>query len=299
LAALAGLLDLFVRGMAHGRPLRVGRRRVTPAIRATQDWSKGPEPDTTNLDAATREALTELWLHDAKAEHASVPAFARVAWQLAALGAPPDLIARTHQSALEEIDHAQRCFALASSYAQTALGPMSMPELTTGMGKLPRDRVRALTAIATETLADGALLESYSAALARVGLDDVVDAAARETLERIALDETGHAELAWDIIAFCVDAGGSPVVRALVQTAKTLASTAPAPCRFEHLGLVALADPAVLRAHGRVRPDAWAPTYARCRAKTHDQLAHLVSKYETADRHAVNRPGNVTDTCAP
>ncbi|WP_394821373.1 ferritin-like domain-containing protein [Pendulispora albinea] len=266
-------------GGGWGRPLRVGRRGVTPRVRPANEWAKGPHPDVTTLSGPTRDALTELWLHDAKKEHASVPAFAQVAWQLAALGAPADLLARANRSALQEIDHAQRCFALAGTYARTEFGHTAMPELAAGMGALPRSRVRALVAVARETLVEGAFIEGYNAALARVGLEDATDPAARETLERIAVDEAAHAELAWDILAFCLDAGGAPVVRALTRAARSFGDLAPAPYRPEHLGLVALADPAALREHGRVRPDAWAPTYAACRAETLERLEQLFAMH--------------------
>ena len=38
-----------------------------------------------------RAALEALWLHDAQKEHASVPAFSRISWMLAAVGAPADV----------------------------------------------------------------------------------------------------------------------------------------------------------------------------------------------------------------
>lgn len=80
-----------------------------------------PPPDfgcsksTRRRDAETRAALRDLWLHDARKEHASGPAFGQVAWQLMALGAPADLVRRAHESCLQEIDHAERCSALASA----------------------------------------------------------------------------------------------------------------------------------------------------------------------------------------
>jgi hypothetical protein len=99
-------------GGAWGRPLRVRGRILHPKLREGSDWTRGAHPDAAGLDEATRAALEALWLHDAQKEHASVPAFARISWLLAAVGAPAELIEGAHRTALEEIDHARRCFAL-------------------------------------------------------------------------------------------------------------------------------------------------------------------------------------------
>jgi len=175
LGALGSALYLFSSAMAHGRPVRVSRRQILPSALSAAGWTKGPQPDTSKLDRATRDALAELWLQDAKAEYASVPAFAQVAWQLAALGASPELLVRANHCALQEIDHAQRCFALASAYAGRPLRPAPMPALARGMARLPKDRARALAAVAREAFVDGALLESFSAALARRPVTDADD----------------------------------------------------------------------------------------------------------------------------
>ncbi|MBX3231970.1 MAG: hypothetical protein KIT84_12390 [Labilithrix sp.] len=236
-----------------GRPLRIGRRAVTPGVRASKEWARGPRPDVTGLDVETRAALRDLWLHDARKEHASVPAFGQVAWQLVALGAPSDLVRRAHESCLQEIDHAERCFALASAYAGRDLGVQEMPALHAGGAALPKDRVRALTQVATEALVDGALLEDYNAALAATALDAVRDPAAREALVRIVEDESAHARLAWDIIAFCVERGGAPVVAALERR---FAEVPPEPVSLYEESLArrvaALPDKTPLWAHGRV-----------------------------------------------
>src|SRR5690606_4020321 len=112
-----------------GRPLRVRGRLVSARLRGGADWTRGPRPSAEGLDAATRAALEALWLHDARAEHASVPAFARLSWLLAAAGAPAELLARAHRAALEEIEHAERCFALAAGYGGRAHTVEPMPEL--------------------------------------------------------------------------------------------------------------------------------------------------------------------------
>lgn len=237
-----------------GRPLRIGKRAITPDVRASKEWARGPRPDPSGLDDVTRGVLRDLWLHDARKEHASVPAFGRVARHLVALGAPSDLVKRAHLSCLQEIDHAERCFALASAYAGEDLGVQPMPALYGADEALPRDRTKALVLVATEALVDGALLEDFNAELARTALDDVRDPACREALVRIVEDESDHAALAWDILAYCVAEGGEAVVRAL--RAKHAAIGQEPESLYDPAltaRVDALPERTALYAHGRVR----------------------------------------------
>ncbi|WP_394838099.1 hypothetical protein LVJ94_14405 [Pendulispora rubella] len=297
ITALMTIGSIIGGAIPHGRPLRIGRRQITSNVRTTGEWAYGLPPDTSKLDDATKEALTVLWLRDAKAEHASVPAFARVAWQLAALGAPPGLIARAHQSALDEIHHAKRSFALASGYARRPFGPGPMPDLAGGMGKLPRDRMQALIAVANETLIDGAFLESCNAELARAALSGARDPAVWEILDCIARDEAAHAALAWDILSFCIDGGDTPVVRALCRTAKSIGLARPAPYGPDEIGLVRSADPEALRMHGRLDPDTWLRVYAECRSAVVLRLEHLLTTHNTnSNRRAMSEAQGRSDS---
>ena len=262
-----------------GRPLRIGfrRRAVTPGVRVSTEWASGPRPDVRGLSGEARALLRDLWLHDARKEHASVPAFGRVAWQLVALGAPADLVKRAHQSSIQEIDHAERCFALASGYAGEDLGVQAMPELLSVGAALPGDLGRALEKVATEALVDGALLEDYNAELAATALPDVTDAAAREALVRVVEDEREHARLAWDIVAFCVERGGPRVVKALRQTFANLAEDPVSLYAGDLAARVAAFDaPAVLAAHGRVRADVIATVFRARKAHAAGRLASLL-----------------------
>jgi hypothetical protein len=273
-----------------GRPLRVGfrRRAITPGVRVSTEWANGPRPDVRALSPDARALLRDLWLHDARKEHASVPAFGRVAWQLVALGAPADLVKRAHQSSIQEIDHAERCFALASSYAGEDLGVQPMPELLTVGAALPRDPERALEQVATEALIDGALLEDYNAELAATALPDVTDAAAREALIRVVEDEREHARLAWDIVAFCVERGGPRVVKALRQSFAKLAED-PVSLYADDLAarVAAFEEPGVLAAHGRVRADVIATVFRARKAYAAERLAAIVDGSSSAAERAL------------
>jgi hypothetical protein len=78
------------------------------------------------LDPDTRAALACEWLDDARLEHASVASFARFVLELLALGAPAELVHFAQRALGDEIDHARRCFSLASRYAQEPLGPAAL-----------------------------------------------------------------------------------------------------------------------------------------------------------------------------
>ncbi|MCB9549956.1 MAG: hypothetical protein H6706_29460 [Myxococcales bacterium] len=242
-------------GGAWGRPLRVRGRQLHPELRVGADWTSGGRPDAAGLDAATRRALEALWLHDAQKEHASVPAFSRVSWMLAATGAPAALLVGAHRAAMEEIDHAQRCFALAAGYGGRAHTVEPMPDLLLGGLDVTGD---ARVVLAEESLRDGCLLEDFNADVAAACEAACQEPVTRDVLGRIAREERDHAEFSWDVLAWALDVGG-PRVAAAVERAlarldevvrPTAASSAVAP-------LVAAADPGALRAHGRLTDAEW------------------------------------------
>ncbi|MBL8957088.1 MAG: hypothetical protein JNK82_40315 [Myxococcaceae bacterium] len=120
----------------------------------------------------------------ATAEQESVPAFARVALQLWAHGAPVELIARAHQAALDEIDHARR---LGADWA-----PLDLPALDVG----------SVRQLAVESLYDGVWGEGRAAAQAARRATTDPDPVKRAMWAVIARDEQRHADLARDIVGW-------------------------------------------------------------------------------------------------
>ena len=104
---LVTLLNSALSGLGWGRPLRVSGKVLKPDLLVGNAWAQGDRPETAGLDAATKRALEALWLHDAKKEYASVPAFSRLGWQMAALAAPPELLRDIHIAAIQEIGEAR------------------------------------------------------------------------------------------------------------------------------------------------------------------------------------------------
>jgi hypothetical protein len=247
------LIGALMAGGGWGRPLRLRGRQVHPDLRLGSDWADGARPDPAGLDRSTRLALEALWLHDAQKEHASVPAFARVSWLLAAVGAPADLLAWCQRAALEEIEHAQRCFALAAGYGESTHTVEPMPELLHGGLDVQGS---ALELLARESLADGCQLEDFNADVAAACAEICEEPTTRAVLLQIAREERSHAEFSWAVLAWALGSGKAalrPVVeRALAQLADYPRPTAVSE---QAMALVARADAAGLRRHGRL-PDA-------------------------------------------
>jgi hypothetical protein len=209
-------------GCTIGRPLTFEGKPVRTQAVARSDWSATAlVPDLTGLDADEREALADAWLHDALMEHASVPAFARVAQELAALGAPPELVLAAAQAMADEVRHAKACFALASAYAGRSLGP--------GPIDAPVRAVPTLSQLAVETFLEGCVGESLAVGRAAVQLRHATDPAVRRVLQEVVDDEGRHAELAWRIVRWAVRAGGDEVREALATELAALSLRASDP----------------------------------------------------------------------
>jgi rubrerythrin len=187
-----------------GRPFFDGEQMLLAPARARTDWLEECFGLTNMPDTATRAALARVWLRDAQLEHASIAAFSRFSLQLLALGAPAELVSAAQQAALDEVDHAQACFALASRYAGRAVGP----------GELPMPSSLTLASLADAAAAsvrEGCVAETIAARLAYEQLQHASDEQAQAALIRIATDETRHAALAYQFVRWAIAAGGSAV----------------------------------------------------------------------------------------
>lgn len=170
--------------VCDGRPFVVdGSKRVSEVV-ARADWraespSGPPRPE---------------WIERALDEHASVAAFGRFVLELLAVGAPAQLVADAVAAMRDEVEHARLCFGVAGR----AFGP---GPLMTEDAPLRGD----LATMARTTLVEGAIGETLAAVRAAREADVERDPQIREILERIASDETRHADLAWRVIAWILD----------------------------------------------------------------------------------------------
>lgn len=280
LALFQGMGGGAFMGGAWGRPLRIRGLQRHPNLRLGADWTAGERPDPTGLDAPTRAALEALWLHDAQKEHASVPAFTRVSWLLAAVGAPADLLLWCHRAAMEEIDHTQRCFALAAGYAGRSFTVEDMPDLLLSPIAGGRHaQTDPLVALAVESLSDGCQLEDFNADVAARCAAVCTEPATRGVLERIAREERTHADFSWAVLEWTLLRDRARVVPPIEKALAALDRyPRPTAVSGETAALVARADVAALRRHGRLSDAEWAQAWTERLAVTRARTAALLAR---------------------
>jgi hypothetical protein len=202
----------FCAGACCGRPLMVeGAPRVAPIVRRS-DWPS-PALDRRllcDLDAASRRKVADEWLADARMEHASIASFARFTMDLLAFGAPPELVEDAQRAGIDEVAHTRACFAVASLYAEAAYGPGPL-NLS---GVAPSG---TLTEAARAAFYEGCIGETTAALLAGERAHATDDPKLRAVYERIAEDESRHAELAFRFVAWAIAEGGVEVRDAIAS----------------------------------------------------------------------------------
>jgi len=196
-----------------GRPFVIDDAARTAPVRSGCAWTdtaiaRAPH----RLSAPLAREIGLEWLADARLEHASVAAFASFSLSLLAVGAPPELLAACQRAALDEVEHARACFALASRFIGATLepGPLALSGFA-----IETD----LEALVLRTWLDGCVEETIAALAAAAQLAEARDEAVRAALSRIAADEARHAELAWSFVAWAL-ASGAPGLRHTLLAAR-------------------------------------------------------------------------------
>lgn len=241
--SLVGVLVAWLSTMTftRGRQLRRFGKVLLPPVAAStaaNDWTR-PLVDAAEIDFddvlsnegvddATRTALAGQWRENGRTEHASVAAFARLTLDLMALGAPPVLVAGAQRDALDEIRHAELCFALARAIDGKNESPSSFPEAARAR-TLSRIRNVALAELAVDSLIDGALHEGVSARIVAKLARRAADPSIRAILKQIAADEGRHSAHGWEVVKFCLAEGGAPVAHALASAVGVLPNAMATP----------------------------------------------------------------------
>lgn len=238
-AALAGLVaSAFVNGATgfigffltimssgdfrRGRQIRRFGKVLLPEVTRGR-WTK------LKLSSAPRPVPAGVglrWIDNARTEHASVAAFARLTLDLMALGAPPELLKATQKDALDEIRHTELCFALARSLGAEDVGPAAFPQARPRF-RLPSVRKLSLAELAVDSLLDGALHEGVSARVVARLTKRCSDPLIGDVLREIAADEGRHAAHGWEVVRFCLSEGGEPVAKALLGALAGLPDVRP------------------------------------------------------------------------
>lgn len=160
-------------------------------------------------EAASSQA--KAWVEAARAEHASVAAFARLTLDLMALGAPLSLLAKVSRAGADEVKHAEICLQRAVQLG--AIDP-SLDRFPFAEPIIPRVDPVA-TAIAC--VREGCLGETVGACLAEIAAARSTDRQSRAVLEQLARDEARHAALSWEIVAWLIEIGGDRVRAAVTE----------------------------------------------------------------------------------
>lgn len=193
-----------------GRQCDVGRPYYEHGTLLRSPLQANAPADVAGVAAVARRAAA--WANAGAAEHASVAAFARLALQLMARGAPSELVRDAHRAALDELGHAGLCWTLARRFGAAAQSagpfPFTAP-IAVDVG---------LAELAAETVRDGCLQEALGAHLAAVAAAAAPEPDVRAALGAIAEEESAHAVLSFRIVAWALRVGG-PDVRAAVETA--------------------------------------------------------------------------------
>jgi len=123
-------------------------------------------------------------------EAESIPAFRRLAHELAALGAPRKLRRKASRSRRDEMRHARTITSLARRHGGEPAKVMNANQTLT---------LRSLEEVALENAVEGCIRETYGAWHAFAQSRESSDPEFRAIMRRIAEDEMRHAELAWEI----------------------------------------------------------------------------------------------------
>lgn len=180
----------YVSEATCGRPFVVEGQVRRAETTARGDWVM-TQGLTSTISASMREVLATHWETAGAMEHASVASFAQFAMDLMALGAPPQLLVDASQAMRDEVDHAQRCYALASRYRGHNVGPGPLDT------SHPRTEQIDLEAFAEAVIVEGCIGETLAAIEAGHAARVSTDVAVKRALEVIAVDEERHAQLGW------------------------------------------------------------------------------------------------------
>lgn len=244
----------------------------TPPRPGCQQPTRGRRPEGLVLaardDAAT---LGGFFAECTEMEAASVVAFRRLDVELAALGAPRSLRAQARRSAVDEARHARAMRRLARRYDARPRRP-----------RVRRAETRAVVDLAVENMREGCVFETWAALLATWQAERAAEAPVRDALAAIAVDETRHAALAWDLAAWLAprltEAEADRVDRAFEAALVELSASAlvePPEALREVAGVPSASD-------ARALLDALRATLEALRSGVHDARGAAVSAPCTA-----------------
>jgi len=190
----------------------------------TTTWNK--DADTVDvpswLSAEQRAVVAEAWTTNGLGEHASVASFSRFTIELMALQAPASLLAKAQKAALEEANHAELSFEIASAFKGSPVGPGEFPahsmSITNDLGTLIKN-----------VFSEGVVGESVASIVAGYKARAASEGRVKAVLEQITEEEARHAQLAIDTLRWALSVDPSlrdQLLAAMPRTSEVTASPA-------------------------------------------------------------------------
>ncbi len=213
-AIFFGVFFAVMSGGGEGRPLRVDGQSSPIAAPLAFNHALRERARTSRTHDVTRDELFARWAKAASDECASIPAFLALARDLARASAPMSLVRAALQAAREEANHTDLCTKLANEHGAHSITALT-PAVPTHNDA---DAESLLRRLALEAFWDGCVAEGAAAAVARRSAFVAKDEKIRLALQTIAHDETNHARLAEQILAYCLSAGGRSIRHALRES---------------------------------------------------------------------------------
>lgn len=183
---------------AVGRPFLVDGLARAANVVGRSDWLLPLDLELGAASLSEREAAGVAWCRIGQMEHASVAAFARFALQLLSLGAPPSLVEAATSAMADETRHAQLAFGVASSLLGRAVGPAVLDVEQSLLET-------SLVDIARLVIREGCIGETCAALEAREAALHAAQPELAQLLQRVADDESRHAELAWRFVSYALE----------------------------------------------------------------------------------------------
>jgi len=179
----------------YGRPLMQAGQAKVAGYQEGQGWKCEVELKD-QYSKWQKQQAGEFYLQCALFEHASIASFHQFGLELMRFAAPRDLLLATQEAILDEIRHAQLAFGLASSLLEKNVAPTSLSMQIEGS--------ESLQEFALKTLKEGAVGESIAVVLAATQRCYAKEAAICDFLDQVIIDESKHAELAWETLRWCL-----------------------------------------------------------------------------------------------
>ena len=152
--------------------------------------------------------VARFFAESAQLEASAVDAFRILAGELAAHRAPSALVRSARAAARDEVRHARITRTIAGRYGACPLPPRTASR-----------EVRPLEAVALENAIEGCVRETFAALVAHHQAATATDPEVRAAMASIAVDETRHAALGWEVAAWA-ETRLSASARARVRAAR-------------------------------------------------------------------------------